>query len=326
MNNSKIDIVEDLAAKYFSNEASTEEQERLYTLISDDQELRAIFHEVRRTYHATGTETIENKFNTTSGYKALEQKMAFASKEENTKNRFYALISTSAAAVVLLLGLLYFFRSNSSPTTFATTNIVADTTLADGSIVSLNKQSFIAIDEQFGEGTRKLILEGEAFFKVAHDAKHPFSVQTGNLVITVLGTAFNVNAKTNVCEVTVEEGKVSVKSTTTGKEIILMAGESATYLTDKKEFSQTKIKNLNATAWKTGILTFNQTPIEEVLEALKEQYGMSIELQVEQTHNCLLKATFNNHSLESVLETLKLTFGLSVEKAGNKYVLKGDGC
>lgn len=56
---------------------------------------------------------------------------------------------------------------------------------------------------------RAVSLTGEAWFEVAHDEKHPFTVDAGSLDLTVLGTTFNVSAypEENYVEVVLESRK-----------------------------------------------------------------------------------------------------------------------
>ena len=64
--------------------------------------------------------------------------------------------------------------------------------LPDGSSVWLNASSQISYDSK---APRTLNLEGEAFFDVAKDKEHPFTVETpDNIKITALGTSFNVKS------------------------------------------------------------------------------------------------------------------------------------
>ena len=66
--------------------------------------------------------------------------------------------------------------------------------LPDGTNVVLNSASQLSYLNNFGEKVRRVQLNGEAYFKVAHDEKHPFVVQIGDLEVKVLGTSFNVSA------------------------------------------------------------------------------------------------------------------------------------
>ena len=84
--------------------------------------------------------------------------------------------------------------------------------LPDGTNVVLNSASQLSYLNNFGEKVRRVQLNGEAYFKVAHDEKHAFIVQIGDLEVKVLGTSFNVSAYEDAKDVTVVllEGKVGV--------------------------------------------------------------------------------------------------------------------
>lgn len=46
--------------------------------------------------------------------------------------------------------------------------------LPDGSVVWLNSQTTLTYDENFGKKDRKVTLDGEAYFEVAHNKEIPF--------------------------------------------------------------------------------------------------------------------------------------------------------
>jgi len=66
--------------------------------------------------------------------------------------------------------------------------------LFDGTEVWLNSGSKFRYPNKFNRNERNVYLEGEAFFKVAHNKDLPFKVKTGKLEVEDLGTAFNVSA------------------------------------------------------------------------------------------------------------------------------------
>ncbi len=83
--------------------------------------------------------------------------------------------------------------------------------LADGSIVNLNTHSRIAV--HFSSGAREIeLLQGEALFRVRHDASRPFRVKTTDAVVQAVGTQFNVYARGDATLVSVVEGKVAITS------------------------------------------------------------------------------------------------------------------
>ena len=78
-------------------------------------------------------------------------------------------------------------------------------------------------------GKRRIVtLEGEAYFDVRKDEEHPFVVRTRFGEVTVLGTAFNINAynDADACYTTLVYGKVNF-STPDQNTITLAPGEQA---------------------------------------------------------------------------------------------------
>ena len=73
----------------------------------------------------------------------------------------------------------------------------ANLRLPDGTNVWLNARSVITYPSYFSDDVREVELNGEAYFEVAHDARHPFVVHTERYDINVLGTKFNVESYTN---------------------------------------------------------------------------------------------------------------------------------
>jgi len=124
-----------------------------------------------------------------------------------------------AAAVVSLFVIgLFAARFSASNRTEAPQLIVADygkriqSTLPDGSVVWLNSGSSIKYTGYSQTGKREVILDGEAYFDIKHDARHPFVVHAGKLKVVVLGTAFNVKAYDSdpFVETTLIRGKVEI--------------------------------------------------------------------------------------------------------------------
>lgn len=92
--------------------------------------------------------------------------------------------------------------------------------LPDGSLISLNSHSSLA----FKPGKiREATLKGEAFFDVRHDATRPFRIKVNDILINVLGTAFNVKSIGDKTEIIVRTGVVGVSGD--GQSIRLQAGE-----------------------------------------------------------------------------------------------------
>jgi transmembrane sensor len=84
--------------------------------------------------------------------------------------------------------------------------------LPDGSKVSLYANARIIFPHAFQQN-RSLILEGRAQFDVAKDSLHPFSVRSGKISTTALGTVFMVDARaSDQVNVQLFEGRVVINS------------------------------------------------------------------------------------------------------------------
>lgn len=102
-------------------------------------------------------------------------------------------------------------RSQRNTIKSVATNKVKIDTLPDGSTVIQNKNSTLTYPSTFTAKTRAVALTGEAFFNVRHDRKKPFIIKANDVLITVLGTSFNVKSNGKTTEVIVETGMVSVQ-------------------------------------------------------------------------------------------------------------------
>lgn len=81
--------------------------------------------------------------------------------------------------------------------------------LADGSKVTLNTATQIAVDYRAGERIVRLV-RGQALFDVAHAPDRPFSVVVAGRKVTALGTVFEVRLDQDRLKVTLLRGKVRV--------------------------------------------------------------------------------------------------------------------
>ncbi|MEX5491464.1 FecR domain-containing protein, partial [Pseudomonas fulva] len=71
--------------------------------------------------------------------------------------------------------------------------------------------------------------KGEAFFKVSHDATHPFIVHAGEGQVRVTGTQFNVWKYEDQVRVTLLEGSVQIASDRVHGSVPLTPGMQASY-------------------------------------------------------------------------------------------------
>jgi transmembrane sensor len=185
--------------------------------------------------------------------------------------------------------------------------------LPDGSKVWLNSGSTLRYPSRFGSRSRKVYMQGEAYFEVHSDASSPFLVNTGVLTVRATGTRFNVSSYENdsAATVTLLEGKVSVETPAHG------GGTEATahllpqdhYTYDKKDGHSTVIHEepYKYIAWKEGKLVFRNDQLSEVARRISLQYHVEVEIHDPAIRKYRYWATFKNEPLNELLRLLKLT-------------------
>lgn len=196
--------------------------------------------------------------------------------------------------------------------------------LPDSSKIWLNAGSEIRFLKHFNEAeTRSVILNGEAYFDVSHDARHPFVVKSGELSTTVYGTSFNIRAYGNeaATSVTVNSGKVGVKAVNdTSKMFMLLPNDKLVYA--GRKFTKL-IADTEADGWVRGDLLFDQTPLAEVFTTISRKFNVRIEADVARYQDCRLTARFANQPLSAVLKTLKLAMNIQSTQTGQTIYIKG---
>jgi len=151
-------------------------------------------------------------------------------------------------------------------------------TLVDGTKIWLNSNSKLRYPSGFTGEIRKVSLEGEAYFKVAHDALHPFIVEVDDYKVKVLGTSFNVNAYKGKSDVvtTLVEGKVKFEDDQRDQYSFLTPGEQLRMNKNNGDFQKTHVDVRLYTAWKDGRFVFENETLENIMERLSRWYNVEV--------------------------------------------------
>lgn len=197
--------------------------------------------------------------------------------------------------------------------------------LADGTKVWLNSGSSIEFPSAFTGETRQLFLSGEIYVEVAPDKKRPFIVHTPDYKVKAYGTQFNVSAyATSSSSVILVEGSVGVQAGET-KEVMLSPNEQAIYTVSTETFETKSVDVLAYTSWKDGYLTFNDTPMTEVLKQIERYYNLSFDLDDAVSFKgitCTGKVILSEN-LDNVMTTLSLISGTEYRRENRAiYIYK----
>ena len=194
--------------------------------------------------------------------------------------------------------------------------------LPDGTNVVLNSASQLSYLNNFGEKVRRVQLNGEAYFKVAHDEKHPFVVQIGDLEVKVLGTSFNVSAYEDSRDVTVVllEGKVGVYVQATSH--IMKPGDKIEYNKVTHKITTTQVHPNDYIEWTKGNMYFEKESLENIMKTLSRIYDVEIRLDSGKLPKEYFTGTIPGGGIQNALNILMLTSPFYYEMDGSVIVLK----
>lgn len=194
--------------------------------------------------------------------------------------------------------------------------------LSDGSRVWVNSATTVRFPLKFEGGERRISVDGEVYLEVAHKAGSTFSVATDSLTVTVLGTKFGVQDYSGqpTARVVLAEGRVAV-SRPSGERYELQPDQMLTLTGGAVTLSDTEAYTY--TSWKDGLLYFNGTTLDEVLNWLSKQYAVDINCSPESARLKLYGKLVLEERVESVLDNLTVIEPISYEVRNNRvYVEK----
>lgn len=184
-------------------------------------------------------------------------------------------------------------------------------TLPDSTKVWLNADSKIKFPLVFNKKERRVFLNGEAYFMVKSDVKHPFIVNTGGMNVIATGTAFNVEAYTSdsVTAVTLMEGKVSINYPSSNVETTIQLKPDQRFVLNSQS-QQYKIMDTQSQdwqQWKDGVLVFRDETLENVFKRVGRTFNVNIVIKDESLARQTYRATFEKESLEKILLLIEKT-------------------
>lgn len=197
--------------------------------------------------------------------------------------------------------------------------------LADGSTLTLNKNSTAHVPQAFSATERRIKLAGEAFFEIEKMPNKLFIVETALGEVQVLGTSFNVKVEAEQLDVFVKTGKVRLSCK--GQQLELTKGEKGSFDAVANSLKETKNADTKAMFWHSQQISFDDVPLQKVVADLANLYEVELQIENAAMENCPFSNNFSQQSIEQVLETIAGVLQMKVEKMGEKrFLLKGGVC
>lgn len=319
---------DDLLVKHLLGEASVEEEQLATEWIAADPDHQKYFDGLRSLWLKSAA---REEADTPSEQDAwgrfqtiIADRIADGQRPQARAIPWRKVLQVAAAVVVLIASgwLLFSGLSTAHRTrTLSSGDQIRPLTLPDGSRVTLNAHSTLSYKADFGTKTRRVQLSGEGFFDVAPVEDQPFVAEAGRLTVTVLGTRFNINGKSNSPEVVVETGKVEV---TDGREsLYLGAHESAVLSAGRDQLKKRAVTGALYNYYRTGEFRCVKTPLHALVNTLAEAYHTPIVVTDSATGRVPITTTFRyDQPLDSILKIISETLGVKVTKQRDSVLIR----
>lgn len=327
--------IDELCARVILGEATESELQELQDWKSLSSENESYFEEFQGAFDQGDKAIPQIQVDVDAAWNKVYARINASSQETPViplKQRNTSLIWKIAASVVILIGISIVLvrRANSSEDTYAmqSFNEAVRDTLSDGTVAVLNTNSQLTYSYDEKSKQRKVTLKGEAFFDIQHNDSIGFLIQTEDLFIRDIGTAFNVQANpdNDTIKVFVKEGMVDLYThEKTG--IRIEEEETGYYVKSKRLFGKMeKSEDVNPDSYATGDFRFRNTRLEKVVNKLSQYFDVEISLESSSMNNCPWSIHFLDSDLDTILGVFAETFNFTVDRNGDKIVLKGGVC
>ncbi|WP_163397789.1 FecR family protein [Flavobacterium fluviatile] len=232
----------------------------------------------------------------------------FAAK--NPKFKIWRYVAAAAVLIFMLAGTgIYLSRSPLQDTVYLTSNTIENTTsvikivaLPDSSRVELSPDSKIVYANDF-ETNRKIIVEGEAYFKVKKDKKHPFQVFCNETTTTVLGTCFTVQENgQKAVRVSLYEGSIQMNVKNQDKNWILKPGEEFIYE-----------NNIAAVSGFNRFIDFENEKLSLVSDYIMAGYGYRMIIPQEYDNQRITVRINKKEDLKTIVQLISEMYNLNFE-------------
>lgn len=367
--------LDDLITRSFNNELNSDDQAFLVQWLSAGEENRQYYEALKNTWQLMKDAKSPDEINTNREWTYFQQ----ALEQDARGERDYAgdmpgkpgivrklLVATAVAASVLLIilaGYNWFGNKktnvppvvakveNKNPAAVVVRHEVNTTgkakrlLLNDSSEIILDPSSEVTWNEPFVNNRRDIILKGRARFHVAKDKTKPFTVFSGQIATTALGTQFTVTAFEQEDFITVQlfEGKVVIKAADPvhpklNNDFYLLPGEELLYSNKQYTAKVRRFINDNTIAKqreeenaedqpllpvdKGSWYMFNNQPLAQVFKQLEEMYRVHISYSEKDIEKMYFIGKFSkNDSVSNILNQIALLNNLTVTKQNNAYII-----
>lgn len=304
--------MEELIVKYLSRQTTEEEDKILIEWLETSQEnletfcsIKSIITSTQAKDEVTDMKIFVNSLNNI--HKRIDQEERKLLKKRIVKTFLYSI---SAAAATIACAFLLRKEVISKPMDIFANNTetIMEVRLKDGTGIWLDPKSSLEVPKNFSPDKRSISIAGSGYFNVFSDPANPFVVNTGSLLIKVLGTSFCVdsNNKTGKTTVMLESGTVKLQSPKGVSMATLKPGQSAIYhkMNDNLEITET-IDIQKEILMKYDLITLEDASIDNIIEKVESVYGVKLTRPEKEDGKHYTFHFQRSSSLESVIKIIE---------------------
>lgn len=198
--------------------------------------------------------------------------------------------------------------------------------LSDQSTILLYPDSKIWF--KHGAMDSAVALAGKAYFKIRHNESRVFTVTTGDIMTTDIGTEFEIDAHgQNKTAIRLVKGKVKVGISANSKlhmqEQYLNRGDLLSICIQDQKVELSKISTLSKAKKGNELLVFNRTPLDKVFRKISVKYNATIHFDSQDVSQLTFTGNVEPHdSLMNILNIICSINNLSLSKDNTGFIIK----
>lgn len=202
----------------------------------------------------------------------------------------------------------------------------ATVNLPDGTVVMMNSSSSLSYQPNgFNTKDRNINFKGEAFFQVKK-SQYPFRIYAKGLVVEVLGTTFNLDAREDkvTAALALETGKVKFLAVSIGKSVIIHPNQQVVYNRLNGQINIYKVDNIeNYSSWRKQEMVFRNTNFANLLNTIEKTYGVTVVMNSNNSSmfTDLFNGTLSSSNLNEVMDVIEKVYHLHSQIVGDTVYL-----
>ena len=361
MNREPVANIDELLFRCLEGEANSAEYEQAWQWVHQSLQHQSHYSDLRDAYVASHLLPPVDTTKQQQMWQQLEEKMQSKKKHQRAVRVRFLRWSAVSAGVLMAYIFGAYTPFKQAGTKIADNRYTIEApkggksimTLADGSKVWLNAGSYLYFDESFGKNNRKLTLEGEAYFEVAHHAECTFFVETKGITIAALGTAFNVKAypEDDLIETTLVEGSVRIETNAHSKTkidpMILEPHQKVTFYKSSQLVSvhkagadsqpQEEVAPLQSfskvelithaeveasTSWKERRWIVRSESLGQLAIKIERKYDVTLIFEDADLESYKISATLEEETIEQLLDAIRLTIPMDYKIERDRVYVK----